>query len=121
MDNLDQFGREYAELRRSLIETPPAPMERLTDAQRQVVAHDGVPCKPDPRMWTAEEYAEKLAEYNRRIGYKLSPLGNHVYTGPRSTDPQDLPLPYMSKEEIRQSPEYGILRRMLEQKCRSAS
>lgn len=115
-DQLDEFGRIYAEVRQRLIDTPPAPMGRLTDAQRAVVAHDGVPCRPDPRMWTAEEYAEKLAEYNRRIGYKISPLGNYVYTGPRSTDPQDLPLPYMSREEIRQSPEYGILRRILEQK-----
>ena len=86
-DQLDEFGRIYAEVRQRLIDTPPPPMERLTDGQRLTV------------------------DYERQ---RRSPLGNHVYTGPRSTDPQDLPLPYMSREEIRQQPEYGILRRILE-------
>jgi hypothetical protein len=81
MDQLDEFGRLYAEVRQRLIDVPPPPMERLT------------------------------VDYERQ---RRSPLGNWTYSGPRSTDPQDLPLPYMSREEIRQQPEYGILRRMLE-------
>lgn len=92
-DQLDEFGRIYAEVRQRLIDTPP-PMERLTEAQRLTV------------------------DYERQ---RRSPLGNRTYSGPRSTDPQDLPLPYMSREEIRQSPEYGILRRMLEAKKEKAN
>jgi|JI8StandDraft_1071087.scaffolds.fasta_scaffold386108_2 hypothetical protein len=88
-DQLDEFGRLYAEVRQRLIDTASPPMERLTDAQRLTV------------------------DYERQ---RRSPLGNWTYSGPRSTDPQDQPLPYMSPEEIRQQPEYGILRRILETK-----
>jgi len=87
MDKLGEFGHLYAEVRQRIIDTPPAPLERLTEAQRLTV------------------------DYERQ---RRSPLGNWTYSGPRSADPQDQPLPHMSREEIRQSPEYGILRRMLE-------
>jgi hypothetical protein len=120
MDKLEILLREYAEVRRLLIEQPPAPLERLTDNQRQIALHDNAPIKPDPAMWSAEEYAIKLADYERRGHHRLSPLGDYVYTGSRSQDSQDLPLAYMSREEIRQQPEYGILRRMVEaQSCES--
>lgn len=92
-DDLDKFMAEYAEVRRRLIDTPSAAMERLTDAQRLTV------------------------DYERQ---RRSPLGNWTYSGPRSTDPQDLPLPHMSREEIRQLPEYGILQRMLDEKRKGA-
>lgn len=96
----DATGTLYGELRkqqmwRGILEKP----IHLTYGQCQVVMHDSVPAKPDPRSWTPEEYEEKLAEYDRRIGYKLSPLGNYVYRGPRSTDPQDQPLPELTPEE----------------------
>jgi hypothetical protein len=83
---------EYASLRTEEMYRGLLPrMEPLTDNQRQIVMHDG-----------------------SNPAYRLSPLGRHVYTGPRSTDPQDLPLPYMSREEVRALPEYGILQRRLE-------
>lgn len=55
----------------------------LTDEQRMIIAHDGVPTKPAPRMWGDHESSERQAEYEQRIGYKLSPLGNYVYCGPK--------------------------------------
>lgn len=78
-DELQQLMTEYADLRRTYIESAPGSYinEPLTYEQRMVALSDSVPCKPDRRMWTEEEYAEKLAEYNRLIGYKLSPLGNY--------------------------------------------
>lgn len=98
-DPLYVFATEYAALRRTIIELPSTPAEPLAYEQRMVALSDSVPTKPERGMWTAEEYEEKLAEYNRRIGYKLSPLGDYVYRGPRSTDPQDQPIPKSTPEE----------------------
>ena len=98
-DQLHIFGTEYAKLRQAIIELPSASTEPLTHEQRMVALSDSVPTKPERGMWTAEEYEEKLAEYNQRIGHKLSPLGNYVYRGQRSTDPQDQPIPKSTPEE----------------------
>lgn len=79
-DELQQFMTKYAELRRIYIEKTPDSYEPLTYEQRMIALSDSVPCKPERSMWSAEEYEQKLAEYNRLIGYKLSPLGNYGRT-----------------------------------------
>lgn len=98
-----------AELQRERNQRRLLPVEPLTYEQRMIALSDGVPTKPDPRLYTPEEYAAKLAEYERQIGYKLSPIGNYVYTGPRTEYPE---LSYRSSEELRSDSEYGILRRI---------
>ncbi len=100
MDQLGELMSNYAELRRAVIDSAPGSHtdEALTHDQRMVALSDGVPVKPTRQMW-GDEYEEKLAEYERKVGYKLSPLGNYVYNGPRSTDPQDQPIPRSTPEE----------------------
>lgn len=121
-DQLQQFATEYAKLRQAYIDAMPGSYstEPLTHEQRMVVLSDSVPSKPDPSLWTAAEYAEKLAEYERLVGYKLSPLGNYNTASPRNTrttnddDPAWRDYLDRRRAENEALPGYGILRRMVE-------
>ncbi len=128
-DQLGQFGQEYAEVRRLLIEmsTPyPGP---LTGDQRAIALSDGIPAKPDPRSWSTDEYAEKVAGYDRLIGYKLSPLVNYGAPWSRHQPHDDMALrddpdwaAYLEQRraENELNPDYGILRRMVEAQQKEA-
>ena len=122
-DQLDDFAREYAELRRWLIEMPTPYPGPLTDEQRMIALSDGIPAKPEPGMWGGHESAEKIAEYNRLIGYKLSPLGNYGAPWSRhgplddmavQNDPDWAAYLEQRRAENELDPDYGILRRMVE-------
>lgn len=124
MDQLGELMSNYAELRRFVIDSAPGSYtkEPLTHEQRMVALHDGVPAKPDRRLYTEEEYEQKLAEYNSKIGYKLSPLGGHgAHQRERRPvlaqhDPDFADYLARRRAENELDPEYGILRRMAEER-----
>lgn len=122
VDQLSKLMINYAELRRTVIDSAPGSYtdEPLTCDQRLAALHDGVPAKPDPRSWSAEEYEQKRAEYNRRVGYRLSPLGVHGAHQhgrrrmPAQHDPEFADYLACRRAENELEPEYGILRRIVD-------